>query len=833
MTSLTKEAAVAARREAARRRPLEELLRPRPHLVALLPPDRPDARVDRGALRQGPAGAWRPTGPPSWPATTSARPPSCSTTRTRCSRPALPPGEYTNITGNTALAWGLVAAGQLADLPVFLGSYPITPASDILHELSKHKNFGVRTFQAEDEIAAVGSALGAAFAGHLGVTTTSGPGVALKSETISLAVSLELPLLIVDIQRGGPSTGLPTKTEAADLNIALYGRHAEAPLPVVAAYSPSHCFDAAIEAARIAAEVPHAGDPAVRRLPGQRLRAVAAARRRRRCPTSRCRSPPSPTTIAADGTPEFWPYLRDPETLARPWAIPGTPGPAAPRRRHREGGRHRQHLLRRRTTTRRWSTCGRPRSPASPTTSRWPRWRATTTPTCWCSAGAAPGAPSTPPSQRARARGHKVAWVHLVHLNPLPANLGEMLRRYPKILVPELNLGQLCRVVRAEYLVDAQSRQQGAGPAVHRRSERRDRHAWTPLGASIEGSAPMTDIAVPITTKKDWTSDQEVRWCPGCGDYGILHRRPDAHARARRAAREHGVRVGHRLLEPLPVLHEHLRHPQHPRAGAGHRHRPGHGPARPRRVGDHRRRRRAVDRRQPPHPRAAPQRQPHDPAVQQPDLRADQGPVLADVASWARSPSRRRSARSTRPFNPRGGGARGRGHVRGPHPRPRPQAHDGGRSGPPTTTRARRSSRSARTATSSTTARSTTCTGKEQRPGHADPARARPADPLRRRRRQGRGDGHRRPAAHRRGGRRRRGRPPRARRPPRRSRAWPSPWPACRTTSTRPRRSACSARSSGPSTPRSQPPAHAGRRAEGPRRPRPPCCARTAPGRPR
>ena len=164
----------------------------------------------------------------------------------------LPPGEYTNISGNVALAWGLVAAGQLAKLPVFLGSYPITPASDILHELSKHKHFGVRTVQAEDEIAAAGMALGAAFAGHLGVTTTSGPGVALKSETTSLAVSLELPLLLIDVQRGGPSTGLPTKTEAADLNIAIYGRHGEAPLPVVAAYSPANCFDAAIEAARIA-----------------------------------------------------------------------------------------------------------------------------------------------------------------------------------------------------------------------------------------------------------------------------------------------------------------------------------------------------------------------------------------------------------------------------------------------------------------------------------------------------------------------------------------------------------------------------------------------------
>ncbi len=193
----------------------------------------------------------------------------------------LPEGEYTQITGNTALAWGLVAAGQQANLPVFLGSYPITPASDILHELSKHKNFGVRTLQAEDEIAAIGTALGAAFAGHLGVTTTSGPGLALKSETISLAISLELPLLVIDIQRGGPSTGLPTKTEAADLNMALYGRHAEAPLPVVAAYRPSHCFEAVIEAARIALEVPDARHLPVGRVHRQRRGTVAAARSRR------------------------------------------------------------------------------------------------------------------------------------------------------------------------------------------------------------------------------------------------------------------------------------------------------------------------------------------------------------------------------------------------------------------------------------------------------------------------------------------------------------------------------------------------------------------------
>ena len=248
-------------------------------------------------------------------------------------RPAsLPAGEYTSITGNTALSWGLVAAGQLAKLPVTLGSYPITPASDILHELSKRKNFGVRTVQAEDEIAAVGVALGAAFAGHLGVTTTSGPGVALKSETISLAVSIELPLLVIDIQRGGPSTGLPTKTEASDLNLAIYGRHGEAPLPVVAAYSPADCFDAVIEAARIALKY---RTPVILLSDGYlangsepwRLPDVAGL------PDISVPFTAAPNDIGDDGQPVFHPYLRDPDTLARPWAIPGTPGLM-----HRVGG---------------------------------------------------------------------------------------------------------------------------------------------------------------------------------------------------------------------------------------------------------------------------------------------------------------------------------------------------------------------------------------------------------------------------------------------------------------------------------------------------------------
>jgi len=367
----------------------------------------------------------------------------------------LDPGVYTNINGNTALAWGLVAASQRAGLPLFLGSYPITPASDILHELSKHKNFGVRTFQAEDEIAAIGSALGAAFGGHLGVTTTSGPGVALKGETISLAISLELPLLVIDIQRGGPSTGLPTKTEAADLNMALYGRHAEAPLPVVAAYSPSHCFEVAIEAARLALKY---RTPVILLSDGY----VANGSEPWKLPDPETLPDISvpfatePNHERADGTAEFWPYLRDPVTLARPWAVPGTPG-----LQHRIGGIEKED-----------GTGNISYEPANH--EKMVHLRAAKV------AGIAADIPEVTVAgdadadlvvlgwgstwgaidsavERIRRRGLKVAWVHLVHLNPLPRNLGDVLRRFPKILVPELNLGQLVRVVRAEYLVDARS----------------------------------------------------------------------------------------------------------------------------------------------------------------------------------------------------------------------------------------------------------------------------------------------------------------------------------------------------------------------------------------
>ncbi len=371
-------------------------------------------------------------------------------------RPAkLPPGEYTNINGNLALAWGLVAAGQLAKLPLFLGSYPITPASDILHELSKHKNFGVRTLQAEDEIAAAGMALGAAFAGHIGLTTTSGPGVALKSETTSLAVSLELPFVLIDIQRGGPSTGLPTKTEAADLNIAMFGRHGEAPVPVIAAYSPSHCFHAAIEAVRIALKY---RTPVILLSDGYlangsepwKLPDVDTL------PDISVQFTTEKNHVAADGTADFWPYLRDPETLARPWVIPGTP-----ELMHRIGGIEKQdgtgnidytpanhskmvHL--------RADKVARIANDLPPTEVVGDvdaevcvlGWGST-----WAAIDAA--------VQVSRRRGVKVAWVHLTHLNPLPNDLGDVLRRYRKVLVPELNMGQLCRIIRAEYLIDAKS----------------------------------------------------------------------------------------------------------------------------------------------------------------------------------------------------------------------------------------------------------------------------------------------------------------------------------------------------------------------------------------
>ncbi|MBD2833348.1 2-oxoacid:acceptor oxidoreductase subunit alpha [Streptomyces sp. NPDC053741] len=365
----------------------------------------------------------------------------------------FPTGTYRNISGNLALSYGLIAAGRQADLPVYLGSYPITPASDILHELSKHKNFGVRTFQAEDEIAGIGAALGASFGGSLGVTTTSGPGVALKSETIGLAVSLELPLLIIDIQRGGPSTGLPTKTEQADLLQAMYGRNGEAPVPIVAPRTPADCFDAALDAARIALTY---RTPVFLLSDGYLANGSEPWRipEADSLPDLRTRFATGPNHELADGTEVFWPYKRDPETLARPWAVPGTPG-----LEHRIGGIEKQdgtgnisydpanHDFMVRTRQAKIDGIRVPDlevdDPAG----------ATTLVLGW---GSTYG-PITAAVRRLRAAGETIAQAHLRHLNPFPANLGEVLRRYDKVVVPEMNLGQLALLLRAKYLVDAQS----------------------------------------------------------------------------------------------------------------------------------------------------------------------------------------------------------------------------------------------------------------------------------------------------------------------------------------------------------------------------------------
>jgi 2-oxoglutarate ferredoxin oxidoreductase subunit alpha len=366
------------------------------------------------------------------------------------------PGTYTNINGNTALAWGLVAASQLSGLPLFLGSYPITPASDILHELSKHKRFGVRTLQAEDEIAGIGSAIGAAYGGHLAVTTTSGPGMALKAEAMGLAVSLELPLVVIDIQRGGPSTGLPTKTEAADLLMAYYGRHGESPLPIVAAHSPSDCFDAAIEAARIALKY---RTPVILMSDGY----LANGTEPWRLPDVES-LPDIATTFAtepnhtnADGSTAFWPYLRDPDTLARAWAVPGTEGLM-----HRIGGLEKEdgsgnvsydsenhermiHL--------RAAKVSGIAADIPPVEVEGDVDGAELLLVGWGSTwGAIDGAMG-----RLRAAGRRVAKIHLRHLSPFPPNLGEVLRQYPICLAPEMNLGQLARLLRAEYLVDVRS----------------------------------------------------------------------------------------------------------------------------------------------------------------------------------------------------------------------------------------------------------------------------------------------------------------------------------------------------------------------------------------
>ena len=360
----------------------------------------------------------------------------------------LRPGTYRNITGNQALAYGLIAAAVKSGLPLFLGAYPITPASSILEELARHKNFGVRTFQAEDEIAAVGAALGASFGGSLGVSTSAGPGVVLRSETVGLAVALELPLLILDIQRAGPSTGMPTKPEQADLLMVMFGRNSESPVPVLAASTPAQCFEAAIEAARIAikyrtpvyllsdAYLANGSEPWL--LPDVTSIPVL--------------DPDFTTEQPADG--DFRPYVRDDETLARPWAIPGTPG-----LEHRVGGLEKQDLTGNvsydaenhdlMTRLRAQKVAGIAND--IPELEVDDPDGADVLVLSW---GGTYG-PVAAGVRRARGDGGNVAHAHLHYLNPFPRNTGDVVGAYEKVLIPEINLGQLRKLIRAEFLVDA------------------------------------------------------------------------------------------------------------------------------------------------------------------------------------------------------------------------------------------------------------------------------------------------------------------------------------------------------------------------------------------
>lgn len=365
----------------------------------------------------------------------------------------IKPGKYRNITGNEATAIGFITASQLAGRPLFYGSYPITPASDILHELSKHKNFGVKTFQAEDEIAAIGAAIGASFAGHIGLTGTSGPGVALKSEAIGLAVMTELPLIIIDVQRGGPSTGLPTKTEQADLLQAMFGRNSESPVGIVAPATPGDCFKMAVEAVRLAtkymAPVFFLSDgylgngsepweiPSLDSLPEMKIN----------------------FRTEVEG---FFPYLRDEKTLARPWAIPGTPG-----LEHRIGGIEKKHItgnvnyepdnhdfmvrLRAEKIQRMQQDI--------PPLEVFGAPEGKVLVLGW---GSTYGAITTAVEQM-RERGHAVSSAHLRYLNPFPSNLGDVLKRFETVIIPELNLGQLCMLIRAQFLIDAVSFSQVKG----------------------------------------------------------------------------------------------------------------------------------------------------------------------------------------------------------------------------------------------------------------------------------------------------------------------------------------------------------------------------------
>ncbi|PYS88208.1 MAG: 2-oxoglutarate ferredoxin oxidoreductase subunit alpha [Acidobacteria bacterium] len=357
----------------------------------------------------------------------------------------IAPGKYRKITGNEATAIGFVAASQLAGRPLFYGSYPITPASDILHELARHKNFGVRTFQAEDEIAAVCAAIGASFAGHIGLTGTSGPGVALKQEAIGLAVMTELPLVIINVQRGGPSTGLPTKTEQADLFQAVWGRNGECPAVVLAPATPADCFHMAVEAVRIAFKY---------MTPVFYLSDGYLANGAEPWALPKIDELPKIEVKFADDPTNFMPYARDPETLARPYAVPGTPG-----LEHRIGGIEKQHIT--------GNVSYDPENHEFMVRMRQAKvdrvaqdipdvevFGAPTGRVLVLGWGSTYGA-ITSAVERMQRAGHSVSSAHLRHLNPFPQNLGEVLASFDKVIIPEMNLGQLCTMIRAKYLVDA------------------------------------------------------------------------------------------------------------------------------------------------------------------------------------------------------------------------------------------------------------------------------------------------------------------------------------------------------------------------------------------
>lgn len=370
-------------------------------------------------------------------------------TRYRVGKARMEPGTYRSITGNTALAYGLIAASQKAALPLFLGTYPITPASDILHELSKHKNFGIRTFQAEDEIAGITAAIGASYGGHIGITTTSGPGMALKAEAMGLAVMLELPLLIIDIQRGGPSTGLPTKTEQSDLLQAYYGRNGECPMPVVAASTPSDCFSAVFEALRIALQ--HM-TPVIFLSDGYIANGAEPWRfpRSADLPAISVRFKASPT----EDEEAFMPYQRD-ERLVRPWAVPGTAG-----LEHRIGGLEKQNVT--------GNVSYDPENHQLMVKIRQEKVDkvAEDIPLQTLDSGEEGGkvlvlgwgstyGAIKSAVQQLQAEGQPVAHAHLRYLRPFPRNLGELLRGFDRVLIPEINNGQLIRIIRDAFLVDA------------------------------------------------------------------------------------------------------------------------------------------------------------------------------------------------------------------------------------------------------------------------------------------------------------------------------------------------------------------------------------------